>query len=370
MTAASRGSVSVIEMPLPPPELAAHVAACSAGGDPVALYLEHGAALAESLVSHFPEDVDLEGRRVLDFGCGSGRFLRHLVNAGTGATFDATDIDGPCIDWLSAHLPAPHAAFRNQPAPPLQRPDGHYALIYATSVFSHLTDTWAAWLCELHRLLADDGVLIASVIDEAGGPDFGEDPWDDERIGMLVLGPGRPWAAGGPMVLHSEWWIRAHWGRAFDVVAFHPGRGTVFGQAVVVLRKRAGAERGAGGRPGTRGRDEAGADRPTPELLERVEPDEPREVSALTHAVRRAAEENLVLNARHDEYSIAYTKEAACRAELEAENAELRLRLAQSTAQLAAAGRASQAALIVMRALGGRARMLGRGCRQFFESAG
>jgi SAM-dependent methyltransferase len=341
----------VIEMPPPPPELAAYVAACS-DGDPVALYLEHGAALAERLVSHFPDDLDLDGRRVLDFGCGSGRFLRHLVNAGTGATFEGADIDAACVDWLSEHLPAPHVAFRNTPTPPLDRPDGHYALIYATSVFSHLTGTWAAWMCELHRVLEDDGVLVASVIDEAGGPDFGEEPWDEERIGMLVLGPGRPWIAGGPMVLHSEWWVRAHWGRAFDVVAFHPGRGTVFGQAVVVMRKRVGSAS------------------PIPELLGRVEPDEPREISALIHGLRRATEENVVLNTRHDEYSRAYSAEATRRTELEAQIAELRLRLAQSTAELAAAGRAPQAALILMRALGGRARMLGRGCRQFFESAG
>jgi SAM-dependent methyltransferase len=334
----------VTVLPVPPPELAAYVAACSTD-DPVALYLEHGAALAARLVTHFPRDLDLAGRRVLDFGCGSGRFLRHLLEAGTGATFEACDIDAACIDWLSRHLPPPHAAFRNAPAPPLERPAGRYALIYATSVFSHLTDTWAAWLCELHRLLDDDGVLVATVIDEGGAGHFDEDPWDDARIGMLVLGPGRPWVAGGPMVLHSEWWIRAHWGRAFDVSAFHPGKGTVFGQAVVVLRKRPG--------------DPAG-NVPTPELLERLEPGEPREVSALAHALRRATAENVVLNARHDEYSVAYQQEAARRTAVELENAALAGQLADARAELAAARRAPEAVRSLVRALAGRARNAGR----------
>jgi SAM-dependent methyltransferase len=329
-----------VELPLPPPELAAYVAACSED-DAIGLYVEHGAALAANLVSRFPAGLDLAGRRVLDFGCGSGRFLRHLINAGTGATFDGADIDAPCIDWLARHLPPPHAAFRNQPDPPLDRPDGHYALIYATSVFTHLTDSWAAWLCELHRLLDDDGVLIATVIDEAGGPYFDEDPWDDERIGMLVLGPGRPWSAGGPMVLHSEWWVRAHWGRAFEILAFHPGAGTVFRQAVVVMRKRPGVAVSAG-------------------LLVRLEPGEPREVSALAHQVRRSAAENVVLNARHDQYSVAYAAEAARCAALRGENAELSRRLASVTSELAAARRASAAALTVVRAVGARARMLMR----------
>jgi SAM-dependent methyltransferase len=332
----------VIEMAVPPPELAAYVAACS-DDDPVALYLGHGALLSQALVGHFPDGLDLAGKRVLDFGCGSGRFLRHLLNAGTGATFEGADIDAACVAWLERHLPEPHRAFRNDPAPPLPRPDGHYALIYATSVFTHLTDTWAAWLCELHRLLDDDGILIATVIDEASGPRFDESPWDDARIGMLVLGPGRPWVAGGPMVLHSEWWIRAHWGRAFDVVAFHPGQGTVFGQAVVVMRKR---------------RVEV-----TPEALERLEPDEPREVSSMAHALHRAHDENALLNTRHDAYSRAYAEEATRRTALERENAELAGRLAQADADLARARRAPAAALTLMRALERRARTVSRGIR-------
>lgn len=327
------------EMPVPPPELAAYVAACS-DGDPVRLYLGHGAILARGLLAHFPEDLALSGERVLDFGCGSGRFLRHLVNAGTGAAFEGADIDAACIDWLERHLPPPHTAFRNAATPPLPRPDGHYALIYATSVFTHLTDTWAAWICELHRLLADGGVLIATTLDEAAGVDFDEDPWDDARIGMLVLGPGRPWVAGGPMVLHSEWWIRAHWGRAFDVLDFHPGTGSDFGQAIVVMRKRPGAI--------------------TPEELERIEPDEPRELSALIHAVRRAGQESVSLNADHDAYSVAYQTEATRSRRLELENAELARRLADAESQLAAARRGPQALVNLLGALRSRARVLSR----------
>ncbi|HEX3875256.1 MAG TPA: class I SAM-dependent methyltransferase [Solirubrobacteraceae bacterium] len=330
-------------MAVPPPELAAYVAACS-DDDPVALYLGHGALLSQALVGHFPDELDLAGKRVLDFGCGSGRFLRHLLNAGTGATFEGADIDAACVAWLERHLPEPHRAFRNDPAPPLPRPDGHYALIYATSVFTHLTDTWAAWLCELHRLLDDDVILIATVIDEASGPRFDESPWDDARIGMLVLGPGRPWVAGGPMVLHSEWWIRAHWGRAFDVVAFHPGQGTVFGQAVVVLRRRRVSV--------------------TPAELERLEPDEPREVSALAHGLRRSTDENVLLNARHDEYTVAYAAEAARSEQLRQENADLADRLAATRAELAAARRAPAAALTVLRAVRRRVQALIGGFRR------
>jgi hypothetical protein len=147
------------------------------------------------------------------------------------------------------------------------------------------------------------------------------------------------------MVLHSEWWIRARWGRAFDVLAFHPGKGTVFGQAVVVLRKRAGHPTGAA---------------LTPDVLERLEPGEPREISALRHALARSTDENVVLNARHDEYSVAYREEAARRAELALENAALARQLAAARGELAAARRAPEALRTLRRALVGRLRTLRR----------
>jgi hypothetical protein len=236
----------------------------------------------------------------------------------------------------------------NDPDPPLPRPDGCYKLIYATSVFTHLTDSWASWLCELHRLLADDGVLIATVLSAACGAQFDEQPWQEERIGMLVLGPGRPWEAGGPMVLHSEWWLREHWGRAFEIDHFDAGDQSGFaGQGVAVMRKRnvrVGAER-----------------------LKAIERGEPRELTALTHALHRAHAELIELNAGHDEYSRAYQQEAAAREQLECENEALRQeeealrnQLPQLSTELAEARRARNAVRTIVRAVDARARLLAR----------
>ena len=43
------------------------------------------------------------------------------------------------------------------------------------------------------------------------------EPWDEASVGMNVYEAGQDWSLGGPMVLHSPWWIEAHWGRLFDV---------------------------------------------------------------------------------------------------------------------------------------------------------
>ncbi len=61
------------------------------------------------------------------------------------------------------------------------------------------------------------------------------EPWDEDRIGMNVLHHDQAWDDGGPIVLMSDWWVREHWGRAFDVLEVEP---LVHGQSWALLRKR------------------------------------------------------------------------------------------------------------------------------------
>jgi SAM-dependent methyltransferase len=304
----------VIDVPVPPVELARYVGHLESE-DVLANYERAGHVLGEHLLRSLPADLELAGCRVLDFGCGPGRLLRHLVTrVPAGTAVDGCDIDEASIAWLRAHLPAPHEAFRSAAEPPLPRADGSYRLIYATSVFTHLAASWSAWLCELHRLLEPGGVLAATIMGRGCATLCGEDPWDEDRIGMLVLGPGRPWSAGGPMVLHSEWWLRAHWGRAFEVLSLEP---TGFGmsgedwpsQGLVVMRRRDG--------------DTA----PTASGLE-APGDDPREHASLVHALRRSQAESAELNAGHDRYALAYQSESRA-------NGELRARLAAAEAEVA-----------------------------------
>jgi hypothetical protein len=94
---------------------------------------------------------------------------------------------------------------------------------------------------------------------------------------MNVLNYGRSWREGGPSVFHSEWWIREHWGRAFDVISLEED-GVMLGpewngQGVVVLGKRAVDI--------------------TAEELERIDPGNPREIKALQHNIRQLHHESL-----------------------------------------------------------------------------
>jgi SAM-dependent methyltransferase len=250
--------------PLPPERLMRRVGWYVNARDPADVFEVRGREQWRLIKALLPDGWGFAGRRVLDFGCGVGRVLRHAVAEDPDGEYWGCDIDAPSVEWLGAHVPSGTHIFQSGDWPPIQQPDGEFDLIYAFSVFTHLVDSWSAWLLELHRVLRDDGVLIVTVFGP-GHDLFAGEPVAEDIVGMNVLFPSASWDVGGPLVLHSEWWLRAHWGRAFEVLELRPGepsgQAPLFGQGVVVMRKRPGVF--------------------TIEELERVEPGEPRELAAL-----------------------------------------------------------------------------------------
>lgn len=129
-------------------------------------FVESGQGVAEWLLELFAEHRHpLEsGRRVLDFGCGSGRVLAHLPGIdGHGPEIVGCDVDSGAVRWLRRHFPA--ARFEvNGLAPPLPFPDNYFDRVYSISILTHLTeDQQDAWLAEIDRVLAPDGVAVLTV---------------------------------------------------------------------------------------------------------------------------------------------------------------------------------------------------------------
>jgi SAM-dependent methyltransferase len=264
---------------MPPLPLANRVGSLAEAEDPYAFYDQVGAETREQILRMLPAGFELEGRRLLDFGCGAGRTLRHFLGEAGSAEIWGCDIDAESVDWLEQNLCPPLHALRNEASPGLPFEDGQFDLVWALSVFTHLVDTWAAWMLELHRVIADDGILIATTV----GPDhselIAEEDWEEDRIGMNALRHWAPWDVGGPMVLHSTWWLRAHWGRAFEIleiddspVGVAPTEATLRWSGFTNHRWVAMRKRDVGLTAGD---------------LERPEPDEPRELAAALHNVRQ-----------------------------------------------------------------------------------
>jgi SAM-dependent methyltransferase len=274
-------------------------------------YESVGHAVREAILGLLPDEWSFTGRRALDFGCGCARVLRHFLAEARDCEIYGCDIDRACVEWVEQNLCPPLAgADLVGEAPPLPYADEMFDLAWSTAVFGHLSDNWADWLLELRRVIRPGGVLIASVMGAGLSQTIAAEAWDPARVGMNVHGYGRPWQAGGPMVLHSEWWIRAHWGRAFEVLRYEEG--AVAGQDAVVLRRPAG--------PGAA---------PDAATLKAPEPGEPRELAAALHSVEQLHREYAELNASHDAYAEAYERESRRTGELRDEVLVLRRRLAQ-----------------------------------------
>jgi len=205
-----------------PPESLIRRSGWTPGTDVVSRYLSDGseikATLAELLAGR-------PGRqRVLDYGCGVAKTLRHFAAEKDRFELHGCDIDGASIDWLESNHSDYGTFARIGPEPALPYPDSHFDLVYAISVFTHLADDWAAWLLELRRVLRPDGVLAATVLGEAMAEAQRGGVWDADSIGMNVLRHGQDWEGGGPTVFHSAWWLHEHWGRAFEITEIRPGQ--------------------------------------------------------------------------------------------------------------------------------------------------
>jgi SAM-dependent methyltransferase len=266
-------------------ELANRVGSLEDAADPYAHYDDLGRRAREDILAVLPAGWSFEGSRVLDFGCGAGRTLRHFVSEAERAEIWGCDIDGESVAWLEENLSPPLRVFRNDADPPLPRPDGYFDLIWAVSVFTHLVENWSDWLLELRRVLRPDGLLVATFMGAGMSELIAGEPWNEEATGMNALRYGQSWELGGPMVLHSPWWIREHWGRGFEVRELLPSGfasdGST-GQGIAVLRRTGGDV--------------------SKEEFERIDPSDGRELRALQHNVGQLRGEVKDLRRAQDHY--------------------------------------------------------------------
>lgn len=144
--------------PIPPKHLQQRVS-----GDYYWQFFMHGAhMLADIDRALTTQGLSLSTfERILDFGCGCGRFLIPLSQAVAPARLSGCDIDAEAIGWLSAHYPqlAGLVAGPHEPRSPYA--DESFDFVYGVSVFTHLPeDMQFAWLAELQRITKKGGWLV------------------------------------------------------------------------------------------------------------------------------------------------------------------------------------------------------------------
>jgi len=112
-------------------------------------------AISEALLGGRVHD----GTRVLDAGCGTGGYLRFLLDKCRVRAVAGTDIAERAIELARQRIP--EADLRVAPLSELPFPDDSFELAVSNDVFQHVTEAEArASLFELRRVLNPGGTLL------------------------------------------------------------------------------------------------------------------------------------------------------------------------------------------------------------------
>jgi SAM-dependent methyltransferase len=226
------------DLPVPPPRLRVEVA----GTPEVEWFLESGRRQAEIVRSAAERNgAPLESAgRMLDFGCGCGRVLRHWAGL-DGPEIHGSDYNERLAGWCAGHLPFVTVSV-NRLEPPTGYANGQFDFVYAISVFTHLPhELERGWIDELSRITALGGLLLLTThgdsyadrldVDERARYDAGE---------PVVRWPG---VAGSNLctTFHPEPYVRAQLAPGLELLELTPDGGTVGSrqQDLVVFRKPA-----------------------------------------------------------------------------------------------------------------------------------
>ena len=185
------------------------------------------------------------GGKALDFGCATGRVLRHFKTMAPGVRAFGIDICPQYVAWARQHLWAP--VLQGTALPTLPFADSTFDVIFAGSVFTHINEFEEAWLAELRRVLAPDGLAVLTVHSQHAWQSMASDAEHPlrqrtleipHRLEPLEIAPVVDATLSGPMpaerialtaldwpsinMFHSHTYIHERWGRFFTVERIIP----------------------------------------------------------------------------------------------------------------------------------------------------
>jgi len=116
---------------------------------------------AKWVANHFGKHIELKDKKILDWGCGPGRVIRHLPAViGNGCEYFGTDYNAKSIDWCSTNLSGINFN-KNSLNASLPYPNDFFDMVYGISIFTHLSEQLHHdWYRELCRILKPEGIMF------------------------------------------------------------------------------------------------------------------------------------------------------------------------------------------------------------------
>jgi SAM-dependent methyltransferase len=221
--------VNGVELPLPPPPERMGYS------DDNSEYLkwgkyDHGLLMGqiEKYLGH------QEGLSILDFGCSSGRVLRHFWQQKKSYSWKlaGVDVQARPIEWMRQNFPTDFRVYVGNTLPHLPFEDNSMDVIYGFSVFTHIKYQWDAWILELRRILKPGGLLIQTIHTENAWNFYRahkDQPGFRKSHSSTVLDGGEmniPFFYYGDISVSQVFWkretARQYWGRYVDVLEILP----------------------------------------------------------------------------------------------------------------------------------------------------
>jgi SAM-dependent methyltransferase len=171
-----------------------------------------------------------DGLSILDFGCSSGRVLRHFQAEHDAKRWNlyGCDIQARAIQWIRQYLPKYFIAVNTSTLPHLPFADSTFDFVYGVSVFTHIKFQWDAWLLELRRVMKPGAIMMQTIHAETAWTFYHEhrnEAWvqsgfpprvyDSPEMDLEFLYHGD---ASVSQVFWKREVAREYWGRYFEIL--------------------------------------------------------------------------------------------------------------------------------------------------------
>lgn len=154
-------------------------------------YYSDGLNTAEWIIQIISKYSCLTDERILDWGCGPGRVIRHLPKiVSNGCKFYGTDFNEASIEWCRTNIKG--IQFHcNSLLPDLPYENNFFDIIYGLSIFTHLSEAMHfAWIKELKRILKPGDLMLFTTQGANFRPKLTDAVWERFELGNLIVRGG------------------------------------------------------------------------------------------------------------------------------------------------------------------------------------